>query len=192
VGNVTAAAAPQRSDLRQDAVMPDRYRAPGGWTVQVIHLTATSGNRDGEWLRVALHGWWVADVRTVAELARWIDLAELEPDGLSAGGWQGHPTVVYRRGITRPGQRFASRRAPPDSTCAEASDPAVTVRAMSTSRPAKSVAAEARFRARLAELGAEITGPYVDSHTPVLVRCAAGHECRPDAAACQDPAVLRP
>jgi hypothetical protein len=40
-------------------------------------------------------------------------------------------------------------------------------------------AAEAKFRARLATLGATMLGPYVNSKIPVLVRCAAGHETRP-------------
>ena len=39
--------------------------------------------------------------------------------------------------------------------------------------------AEATFRARLAELGAELLEPYVNSHTSVRVTCAAGHECKP-------------
>lgn len=39
--------------------------------------------------------------------------------------------------------------------------------------------AEARFRARLAELDAILLEPYQNRHTPVRVRCAAGHECRP-------------
>ena len=39
--------------------------------------------------------------------------------------------------------------------------------------------AEAAFRARLADLGAEMLGPYVNSKTPVAVRCAAGHDCMP-------------
>ncbi len=60
--------------------MADRYRAPGGWTVDVIHLSSTPDHRDGEWLRVGLHGVHVADVRTVAELEQWFPLAELEPD----------------------------------------------------------------------------------------------------------------
>jgi hypothetical protein len=42
------------------------------------------------------------------------------------------------------------------------------------------VDAERRFRARIAELGAELLEPYVGSKTPVLARCAAGHECRPN------------
>jgi hypothetical protein len=39
--------------------------------------------------------------------------------------------------------------------------------------------AEAKLRARLAELRAELVSPYVNTDTPVLVRCAAGHECWP-------------
>jgi hypothetical protein len=41
-------------------------------------------------------------------------------------------------------------------------------------------AAEARFRARLAELGAELLEPgWLGNDRPHRVRCAAGHECRP-------------
>ena len=58
--------------------MPDRYRAPGGWTVDVITLSGTPDHRDGEWLRVSFHGVHVADVRTVAELEQWFSLATLE------------------------------------------------------------------------------------------------------------------
>jgi len=39
--------------------------------------------------------------------------------------------------------------------------------------------AEAAFRTRLAELGAELLEPYINSSSPHLVRCAAGHICRP-------------
>jgi hypothetical protein len=39
--------------------------------------------------------------------------------------------------------------------------------------------AEAAFRARLAELGAEMLGVYVNSKTPVAARCTAGHDCAP-------------
>ena len=42
-----------------------------------------------------------------------------------------------------------------------------------------SMAAEARFRSRLAELGAALLEPYHGSHAPPWVTCAAGHECRP-------------
>jgi hypothetical protein len=40
-------------------------------------------------------------------------------------------------------------------------------------------AAEAGFRARLAELGATLLESYRNSQTPMAVRCAAGHTCRP-------------
>jgi hypothetical protein len=63
--------------------MADRWRAPGGWTVEIVHLSGTPDNRDGEWLRVSQHRFWTADVRTVDELEQWFALAELEPDGLS-------------------------------------------------------------------------------------------------------------
>src|ERR1019366_3447317 len=44
----------------------------------------------------------------------------------------------------------------------------------------KCLAAEAAFRARLAELGAELLEPrWLGSGTPHLVRCAAGHESKP-------------
>jgi hypothetical protein len=70
--------------------MVDRYRAPGGWSVQVIHLTATSDNRDGEWLRVSYCGVWVADVRSPGELEQWFPLASLEEEVLVLRA-KGHP-----------------------------------------------------------------------------------------------------
>lgn len=63
--------------------MADHWRAPGGWTVEVVRLSGTPDNHDGEWLRVSQYGWWTADVRSVAELGQWFALADLEPDGLS-------------------------------------------------------------------------------------------------------------
>jgi hypothetical protein len=39
--------------------MSDRYRAPGGWTVQVIELTGTPDHHDGPWIRVSQYGFWV-------------------------------------------------------------------------------------------------------------------------------------
>jgi hypothetical protein len=69
------------ADLRHYVLMGGRYRAPGGWTVDVVHLSGTPDHRDGEWLRVSLHGFHVANVRTPAELEQWFPLAELEPDG---------------------------------------------------------------------------------------------------------------
>jgi hypothetical protein len=60
--------------------MTDRWRAPGGWTVEVVQLTSTPDRHDGQWLRVKQYGIWTADVRTVGELAHFVDLAELEPE----------------------------------------------------------------------------------------------------------------
>ena len=51
--------------------MDDRYRTPGGWTVEVVHLEA------GERLRIRHHEFYVADVRSADDLARWIPAAEL-------------------------------------------------------------------------------------------------------------------
>jgi hypothetical protein len=50
----------------------------GQYTVDVITLTGTSRNRDGEWFRVKQHGIHLADVRSVEELAAYLDLADLE------------------------------------------------------------------------------------------------------------------
>jgi hypothetical protein len=60
--------------------MPDSCRAPGGWTVEVVALSGTPDHRDGTWLRVTQHGFWTADVRSVAELSRFFPLDALEPD----------------------------------------------------------------------------------------------------------------
>ena len=44
--------------------MTDRYRTPGGWTIEVVQLV------EGERLRIRYHGFYAADVRSVIELAR--------------------------------------------------------------------------------------------------------------------------
>jgi hypothetical protein len=62
--------------------MAERWRAPGGWTVEVVRLSGTPDNRDGEWLRVCQYGYHTADVRSVGELAQWFRLADLEAEGL--------------------------------------------------------------------------------------------------------------
>ena len=59
--------------------MADRYRTPDGWTVEVVRLDAD------ERFRIRHHGFYVADVRNVDDLARWIpaaELAQLERDTL--------------------------------------------------------------------------------------------------------------
>jgi hypothetical protein len=64
---------------KYEIVAPVRLRSRDGrWKVDLIRLTATSDHRDGEWLRVHHDSYFVAEVRTVAELAAHIDLAELE------------------------------------------------------------------------------------------------------------------
>jgi len=61
--------------------MAERYRTPGGWTVEVVQLA------EGQRLRIRHHGFYVADVVNVDDLARWIPAAQLaqlerEPDTL--------------------------------------------------------------------------------------------------------------
>lgn len=50
----------------------------GRWRVDLIKLTCTADNRDGERFRVACDGYFLTECRTVAELAKYVDLAELE------------------------------------------------------------------------------------------------------------------
>jgi hypothetical protein len=60
-----------------------------------MHLTGT-GNRDGQWLRVCQHGFWTADVKSVAELERFFDVADLE----EALRTQGRATGATRATLT--------------------------------------------------------------------------------------------
>jgi hypothetical protein len=86
--------------------MAPTYRTKAGYTVEVVQLSDTSGNHDGEWLRVRYHGFHVADVRSVAELERYFPLGELEADALA------------RRARSRDGQYEleVAQRLRPDST----------------------------------------------------------------------------
>lgn len=63
--------------------MADRYRTGDGWSVEVVNLTGTPDRHDGQWLRVYCCNYWVADVRSIAELEQWFPLADLEPDALA-------------------------------------------------------------------------------------------------------------
>jgi hypothetical protein len=55
-----------------------RWRTRDGqFVVEVIKLTGTSRNRDGQWFRVSQHGSHLVDVRSVDELAQYVDLADL-------------------------------------------------------------------------------------------------------------------
>jgi hypothetical protein len=62
--------------------MGDRYRTPDGWAVEVVELSATPDRNDGERLKVTYYGFFVAVVRTVAELEQWFALSDLEPETL--------------------------------------------------------------------------------------------------------------
>jgi len=56
--------------------MADRYRtADGLWTVEVVRLTGTPDRHDGVWLRIRHHGFYVADVRGIIELAAFFPVA---------------------------------------------------------------------------------------------------------------------
>lgn len=79
--------------------MADRWTAPGGWVVDVIRLSLTGTGRDGTWLRIRRRGYWIADVRTVAEVAAFLPLASLEPDALASR--------QYRRTYPRAGAGVA-------------------------------------------------------------------------------------
>jgi hypothetical protein len=63
--------------------MGDRYRTANGWAVEVVGLSATPDRNDGERLKVTYCGFFVALVRTAAELEQWFPLAELEPETLT-------------------------------------------------------------------------------------------------------------
>jgi hypothetical protein len=61
----------------------ERYRTVDGWTVEVVQLSCTPNHCDGEWLRIRYFGFHVADVRSVAELERWVPLASLDLETLT-------------------------------------------------------------------------------------------------------------
>jgi hypothetical protein len=63
----------------------DRYRVPGGWTVEVVHLTGTPDRHDGEWLRNRYHGYYVKDVRGVADLEQWFPAGRSGARRISVG-----------------------------------------------------------------------------------------------------------
>jgi hypothetical protein len=44
--------------------------ADGQWVVDVIHLSLTGTNRDGQWIRVRHHGYLAGEVRNCGELAK--------------------------------------------------------------------------------------------------------------------------
>jgi hypothetical protein len=56
-------------------------------------LACTPDHDDGSWYTICQHGVFVADVRTVADLERWVSLADLEPDGLALAFLSGQPSA---------------------------------------------------------------------------------------------------
>ena len=55
-----------------------RFRSlDGQWTIDVIRLTLTGSNRDGECFRVCQYGFFVAEARTIDELREHVDLEEV-------------------------------------------------------------------------------------------------------------------
>ena len=50
----------------------------GTWRVDLISLSWTGDSRDGSRFRITRNGYFVAEVRTLAELARYVDPADLE------------------------------------------------------------------------------------------------------------------
>jgi hypothetical protein len=77
-----------RPTLGEDGLMRCVSR-DGSTVVEVIRLSCSEG-RDGEWLRVKRHGFHLADVRSVEELARLgVDLPDLAEAELLARLAQG-------------------------------------------------------------------------------------------------------
>jgi hypothetical protein len=61
-----------------------RWRTRDGqFTVEVVRLALTGRHADGEWIRLRQWGFHVTDVRSVEELAAYLNLADLE-EALSA------------------------------------------------------------------------------------------------------------
>jgi hypothetical protein len=66
--------------------MAVQYRTSDGcWSIEIVRLTGTPNKRDGEWIRIRQYGFYVTDLRSVAELERYVALAELE-DALRTSG----------------------------------------------------------------------------------------------------------
>jgi hypothetical protein len=58
-----------------------RFRSRDGrWVVELIRLSGTSDNRDGERFRILHDGFFVAEARDLMELSRYVDLADLQDE----------------------------------------------------------------------------------------------------------------
>jgi hypothetical protein len=59
--------------------MAGRWRTrDGSWSVEVVTVSHTPDHHDGTWLRVRSHGYFIADLRHLAELARYLAIEDLE------------------------------------------------------------------------------------------------------------------
>jgi hypothetical protein len=90
--------------------MGDRYRTADGWAVEVVELRATPDRNDGERLKISYCGFFVALVRTVAELETWFPLADLEPDTLTPWRQMAHGLAVFRPAVSAPRGRMLPTR----------------------------------------------------------------------------------
>lgn len=61
--------------------MAVRYRSSDGcWEIEVACLTGTPDKHDGERIRLRNYGWYVADVRSITDLERYVPLSDLEDE----------------------------------------------------------------------------------------------------------------
>src|SRR5690242_4393861 len=85
-----------------------RYRTRDGrYTVETVQLTGTPDRHDGEWIRVRYCGFCLVDLRSIADLERYVALTDLVDDD----GMRHHPTSRHelaRRGrLGRPSTQTA-------------------------------------------------------------------------------------
>jgi hypothetical protein len=73
--------------------MGDRWCTSDGWGIEVIRMAATPDRHDGESVRVSHHGYWIGYARSVCELLRWVELADLE-EVLSRSARRNLPVVA--------------------------------------------------------------------------------------------------
>ena len=67
--------------------MAGRWRTQDGcWSVEVVTLSHTPDYHDGQWIRVRRWGYFIADVRSPADLAQYVALEELLEEALPDTG----------------------------------------------------------------------------------------------------------
>jgi hypothetical protein len=68
--------------------MAGRWCTADGWGVEVVQMTATPDQHDGESFRVSYCGYHIGYARSVPELQRWIELADLQEALIQARRWR--------------------------------------------------------------------------------------------------------